>query len=434
MKKILIPAGIFLLFLSCASPEKHDDYVRVINGAFTRGGEPYYFMGANYWQGMNLGATTTGGDQERLRRELDQMQQNGITNLRILALSEGPDPAPYRILPAVQDSVGVLKETILAGLDVLLDEMGKRKMTAIVVLNNYWPWSGGMAQYVNWNTGDSIQYPPPHGKWTWDDYQRYAARFYTIPKAVEQYLSAVKQVVERKNTVNGKLYKTDPVIMAWELANEPRGNNQAAAMQAWIDQSAAFIKGLDSIHLITTGAEGYTPAPESAGTDFVKMHSGKNIDYTVAHIWIQNWSWYDPQKHDSTYPGAVANMKAYLLKHAEEAKKMGKPFVLEEFGIMKDSGSFEPSATTLHRDAYYSTVFEEVYQLALQGKASGVNFWAWAGEGRPAKPGTMWQKGDPFTGDPPHEPQGWYSVYDRDTATHKVIREYAVKLQQVGKK
>jgi mannan endo-1,4-beta-mannosidase len=40
----------------------------------------------------------------------------------------------------------------------------------------------------------------------------------------------------------------------------------------------------------------------------------------------------------------------------------------------------------------------------------------------------MWLKGDPFTGDPPHEPQGWYSVYNTDSATHRLIREFADQL------
>lgn len=434
MKKVFLPVIAALFVLSCsAPPAQQDEFVRIENGSFVRKGQPYLFMGANYWQGMNL-AVKTGGDLERLRRELDQMQTLGITNLRILAVSEGPDPSPYRILPAVQDEPGKLKEELLAGLDQLLDEMAKRNMTAIVVLNNFWPWSGGMAQYVKWNTGDSIPYPPPHPNGTWDGYQKYTARFYTLPAAIQQYHAALQKLVERKNTINGKAYKDDPAIMAWELCNEPRGIDQVALFQQWIDSTAGLLKKLDPVHLVTTGAEGYTPSPESAGTDFIKMHSGKNIDYTTAHIWIQNWSWYDPAKHDSTFTSAKEKMKAYLLRHAEESKQMGKPFVLEEFGIMKDSGSFDPAATTRHRDEYYAAVFEEVYQLALQGKASGVNFWAWSGEGRPVQPGTMWKKGDPFTGDPPHEPQGWYSVYDRDSATHKVISDYAAKLQKVGKK
>jgi mannan endo-1,4-beta-mannosidase len=50
----------------------------------------------------------------------------------------------------------------------------------------------------------------------------------------------------------------------------------------------------------------------------------------------------------------------------------------------------------------------------------------WSGEGRPAR--VQWQPGDNFLGDPPHEAQGWYSVYDSDATTLKLIREVAGKL------
>jgi mannan endo-1,4-beta-mannosidase len=419
-----------LLITGCGEKKSTESsLVTVVGNQFIRNGKPYLFMGANYWQGMNLGSPGEGGDRARLVRELDQMNSLGITNLRILGLSEGPDGSPYRILPAVQDSPTVLNEDLLQGLDYLLDEMGKRDMTAVVVLNNFWPWSGGMAQYVRWNTADSILYPPPHPNGSWDTYQKFTAKFYTNADAVRQSHASIRKVVERVNTINKKPYREDPVIMTWELCNEPRGIDQVEAFIRWIDETAALIKGIDPKHLVTTGSEGYTPSPETAGTDFKRMHAGRNIDYTTAHIWIQNWGWYDPQKHDSSYASAEAKMLEYLNRHAAESRELGKPFVLEEFGIMKDEGAFEPTANNTNRDQYYRAVFEGVLQLVKKGQASGVNFWAWGGEGRPRIPGTLWEKGDPFTGDPPHEPQGWYSVYNTDTSTHGVIVHYSAGLR-----
>ena len=60
-----------------------------------------------------------------------------------------------------------------------------------------------------------------------------------------------------------------------------------------------------------------------------------------------------------------------------------------------------------------------------------MNFWAWAGEGRPTQPGGIWKAGEPFIGDPPHERQGWYSVYDGDSATVKLIGEWAGKMRSL---
>jgi mannan endo-1,4-beta-mannosidase len=35
-------------------------------------------------------------------------------------------------------------------------------------------------------------------------------------------------------------------------------------------------------------------------------------------------------------------------------------------------------------------------------------------------------------GDPPHEPQGWYSVFDVDESTKDVIRRHAAALHAVS--
>ena len=127
-------------------------------------------------------------------------------------------------------------------------------------------------------------------------------------------------------------------------------------------------------------------------------------------------------------------MDAYLRAHAEKAAQLGKPLVIEEFGIGRDAGSNDPAATTAVRDRYYAEVFGRVYELARRPDLTiaGVNFWAWAGEARPAQPyGGFWHAGLPFVGDPPHEAQGWYSVYDSDQGTLAVVRDYARKMAQI---
>ena len=42
--------------------------------------------------------------------------------------------------------------------------------------------------------------------------------------------------------------------------------------------------------------------------------------------------------------------------------------------------------------------------------------------------GGYWQPGDPWIGDPPHEHQGWYSIYDDDAATAAVIAVHAAAM------
>ena len=52
---------------------------------------------------------------------------------------------------------------------------------------------------------------------------------------------------------------------------------------------------------------------------------------------------------------------------------------------------------------------------------AGVNLWSWGGEGRPLDH-RWWVEGDPLTGDPPHEVQGKYAIFDADASTLKKIQ------------
>jgi len=79
-------------------------------------------------------------------------------------------------------------------------------------------------------------------------------------------------------------------------------------------------------------------------------------------------------------------------------------------------------------------MFSFITQLAQQKSCvAGCNFWAWSGEGRPRVPKAVWKAGDDFTGDPPFEYQGWYSIYDTDVSTLEIIKKYATELNGIKK-
>jgi mannan endo-1,4-beta-mannosidase len=67
------------------------------------------------------------------------------------------------MIPALMTSPGVYDAKVLAGLDFFIAEAGKRGLKTVMVLNNYWQWSGGMAQYVAWHEHSPIPYP---GDWS----------------------------------------------------------------------------------------------------------------------------------------------------------------------------------------------------------------------------------------------------------------------------
>ena len=424
--------SILLLLSMFSIPTMAQSFITVEGSHFIKDGAPYQFIGANFWYGMHLGMEGEQGNRERLLAELDLMKEQGIDNLRVMASSEGPDTEPWRVVPSLQPSPGKLNEDLLIGLDYLLAEMGKREMYAVLCLNNFWQWSGGMAQYVSWTSDHKIPYPTPTDGSKYGLFVLHAAKFYKNEAAMKLFEDFMKQVITRTNTVTGKPYKEDPTIMSWQLANEPRGIQNASAYRSWIDRSANFIKSLDTNHLVSLGSEGNTSIPKVNGLNFQKDHVFEAIDYTTIHIWIQNWGWYDPKKADSTYPKAWKTAKKYAQKHIRWAKQMNKPLVIEEFGIARDLNDHAVEAPVYWRNIYYQDLFSLVVEEAAKENSplAGCNFWAWGGMGRPSATKSIWKPGDDLIGDPPHEYQGWYSIYDQDTSTLELIRIYNAKLNQ----
>ena len=88
--------------------------------------------------------------------------------------------------------------------------------------------------------------------------------------------------------------------------------------------------------------------------------------------------------------------------------------MIEEFGMPRDGGSFEPRTSTTFKDRFYQLIYSAVLDSVRSGgPLQGCNFWGWGGEGRAQHPDHHFVRGDTsYLADPPHEPQGWYSVFD----------------------
>ncbi|QDZ19878.1 glycoside hydrolase [Chloropicon primus] len=401
----------------------------------TSDGKPYRYVGMNYWYGANLGSVGPGGDRERLVRELDELSARGIKNLRVMAGSEGPNTEPYRIVPAMQVGPGVYDRDVVEGLDFLLKEMGRRKMRAVMCLTNEWIWSGGLAQYLVWGGyAKKIPVHPP-GPSSWETFMHFTSHAFGHERTVELYHDHVRFIVGRNNSLTGVPYAEDPTIMSWELANEPRGMRFFDDFFAWVKSTSALIKSLDPNHLVTIGLEGDTIDPKYNGIDFEKLNSPKTIDYTTIHIWVENWKWYDPYRPEATYPFAKEKSLEYLQSHASRSRKIGKPMVLEEFGMARDSDTgrdrYLPSTPVTWRDHFFDNMLSWVCLLGRDPNSAvvGANLWAYGGDAYKVvnslwTPGGLWKPGNAFTGDPPHEAQGWYSIYSEDKSTLELIQKY----------
>lgn len=70
-------------------------------------------------------------------------------------------------------------------------------------------------------------------------------------------------------------------------------------MQEWVTEMAAYVKSMDSNHLVEVGMEGFY-GPSSAqkqhnisaflvGTDFVENNRVPNIDFVTVHSYPDQW-------------------------------------------------------------------------------------------------------------------------------------------------
>lgn len=425
----------FGFFYGCRITDKND-FVRVEGSKFMIGDQPYCFVGINFWHGAWLGADIIPSGRERLVRELDLLKSYGIDNLRIMASSEQSDMV-MSVVPAFQFTPGEYNEVLLTGLDFLLDEMGRRNMRAILVLNNYWQWSGGMAQYVNWVTGDSII--DPDATRNWRGFMNFSAGFYYDIDARECFYKYLEHIIQRKNTINHLYYFNDPAIMTWELANEPRPHPNSLQntdlltdYYKWIDSTARFIHHLAPHQLVTTGSEGLAGSLHDS-TIYFDTHILPSIDYITFHLWPKNWGWFIAERQEETLPLVLKNARDYCNKHIHYAEMLNKPTVLEEFGIGRDKERYLPGTPVMVRDTFLNMIYKIIEDNIQSAKPlAGSNLWTWGGEGRSHHSDARWIQGTDFTGDPPQEPQGLNSIFDVDTTTLEIMKQHFMQIERIS--
>ncbi|MFN3668001.1 MAG: mannanase [Brevundimonas sp.] len=433
-RRTVLAAAAALSLASPAAARARPGFVARDGMGLTLDGRPYRFVGANAWYLAWLGAEADYGDRGRLGRELGALAADGVTNLRIAASAE-LSPLRNSVRPAFRDRGDAYNETLLVGLDHALAEIGRCGMKAVLYLTNFWEWSGGMMTYLSWVNGGRYlnMNDPAH---PWPEFPDFIADFYGSAEAVGLYHAYVRAVVSRTNTVTGVRYADDPAIMAWQLANEPRAAGSEAravanlpAFYDWISGTARLIKSLDPHHLVSTGSEGLKGSVETAGI-VLDSHRSPDIDYLTAHIWPGNWGWLDRRNMAGTDAAARALTADYIRQHIGFARTLGKPLVIEEFGYPRDGDAFDPAAPTTLRDGFYAEVHAAVLaDSRAGGPLVGSNFWAWNGEGRTRHPDFRFRDGDrAWLGDPPHEPQGWYGVFDSDRSTREGVRTHAAAL------
>ncbi len=326
----------------------------------------------NYYQMIHRrGADSAGVDEVP-----EEMAARGMNVLRTWAfqdLIERGDClqcAPAAQLGSGEAPTDFIDEETFVGLDELLAKCDALGIRVILTLVNNWDDFGGMNRYTLWRFGV-------------EDHDA----FFTDSIIRDWFKDYASALVHRVNTVNGRVYRDDPTIFAWELANEPRasGSGSAADLDAWIADISGYIKSVDPNHMVTTGLEGfYGPGHAnrntdgwmaSQGTDFIDNHAHASIDFATFHVWPQNWGW------NPIGATAFAKTKAttYVARHLEDATDtIGKPVVIAEFGLPRDSHGAGPgSGTTTVRDEFFEDVFHALCENAAatnEGCAGTLNW------------------------------------------------------------
>lgn len=145
--------------------------------------------------------------------------------------------------------------------------------------------------------------------------------FWTDEEVKADFRHMIDFILNRKNTVNGILYKDDPAILCWQLGNEfgsypgDRGLNYeewSKHILAWSIEMAAYIKQVDPNHLIL----------EAGGADRKALLADPNVDVISDHLY-EYWNRMGGRPWDLS-PIAKAT--------AMECKGI-KPLIIDEFGL-----------------------------------------------------------------------------------------------------
>jgi mannan endo-1,4-beta-mannosidase len=290
----------------------------------------------------------------------------------------------------------------LKRLDYVLAKAAENDIKMVLVLTNNWKEFGGMNQYLKWFD------------------LKYHHEFYTDPKARQAYKNYAAHLISRVNSISKVAYKEDPAIFAWELANEPRCRNfgkfdrlqdcKAETITSWVKEMSAHIKGLDPNHLVSVGDEGFFNRPGQSseqyngkdGADHEAFLALDSIDFGTFHLYPDSWS-----------TGLKWGNK-WVTDHVEAAQKVGKPTVLEEYGVVikRDDKTGRVTSGFERR----KTAYTNWNNLLLKGGGNGSMFWLLVGV------------------DPSNQNTGYYQDYDHfsvynlpDDESAKLIRDFAAQ-------
>jgi mannan endo-1,4-beta-mannosidase len=212
-------------------------------------GKPFRFAGPNiYWLGLDENVDGIDWPTEfRVLNALDTAVEMGASVIRshTLGVSVGHPKS-------VQPVLGVMNEEAMRRIDFAVHAARERGLRLIIPLTDNWSYyHGGRETFARWRGLEDRN------------------DFYTNSAVIGDFKAYISYIVNRINSYSGTAYKEDPAILAWELGNELND-----APVAWVEEIAAYIRSLDSNHLIAHGKQHKLDADKLAvaNVDILDIH------------------------------------------------------------------------------------------------------------------------------------------------------------------
>lgn len=324
------------------------NFITTSGSQFRDGTKRFRFVGVNDW---DFGKLSTSMPLSDIQSTVGYMKADGISVVRIsVAGNESNSARNYRY---ISGSTLNWREASFVQIDNVLNELSNAGIRCILHFTDEFNWGTDKSIYCGWsNTVYGTSYDTTTGD-----------NFHTDNNIITWFKEYCAQFINRVNTVNGITYKNDPTIFAWELGNELRYRNDGlggetntgttsssfvATLSSWQSTMAAYIKSLDSNHLVSAGdtahfvddvvGDSLHDGTASYGQDFINMSKDENIDYFDFHMypWASNpTNTLNKYGQSLGYPNSASfnGWLAQLDQYVYYAKLAGKPIIIGELGI-----------------------------------------------------------------------------------------------------
>ncbi|KAF8608733.1 mannanase [Ceratobasidium sp. AG-I] len=322
-------------------------FVKTSGQKFVLNGSTFTVVGTNaYWMAQ-LSSTAD------ITTAFNELKNAGVTTLRTWGFNDVTSASgTYYNLWSGSTATLNTGSNGLGKFDQVVAAAKAAGIRLIIPLTNNWSDYGGMDVYVK-----QIKNSANHDL------------FYTGASLITAFKKYINGFVGR--------YKNEPTVLAWELANEPRckgssgtwtGTCTTTTITNWASEISAYIKSIDSNHLVGLGDEGFYNKPSAPtypyqggeGIDFDANLKISTLDFGTFHSYPTGWG----------QSNALSWGTQWITDHATSQKSANKPVIIEEFGVTTDQAN---TYTAWWKEVVSSGLTGDLIWQAASSVASGYN-------------------------------------------------------------